>query len=154
MYLLLAAQTISLKPDSTVIWQLIIFLSLIFILTIFVFRPVLKILEGRKQETLELEKETERLLADAKKLDSDYAGIISKARSEGGVAEQRLVSEGGVKARATISEAREEAKGTITRARDKIRYEGSKTGEELSKKIDEYTKMIISKVLGKNADDK
>jgi len=154
MLLLLAAQTINLMPDLTVIWQLAIFLSLIFVLTIFVFRPVLKILEGRKQETLELERETERLLSEAEKLDSDYGEIISKARSEGGVAEQRLVSEGGAEARAITSEAREEAKGTIRRARDKIKYEGSKTSEELSKKIGEYSKMIISKVLGKNTDDK
>lgn len=154
MLLLLASQNISLVPDRTVIWQLMIFLFLIFILTVFVFRPVLKILDGRKQDTLMLEKETERLLAEAKKLESDYAQMIAKGRSEGGVAEQRLVSEGAAKARAIISEAREEAKGTITRARDKMRYEGAKTGEELSQRVDEYSKMIISKVLGKDENDK
>jgi F0F1-type ATP synthase membrane subunit b/b' len=149
--ILIVGQTVNLIPDKTVIWQLVIFLSVAAVLSFFVFRPTLKILERRRSETLGLEKEIEQLDGESETMEQKYAEKIAAARAEGSATERELVNLGEDEARKIVAAAREKEKGEIARVRDEVASESSASRRELSRSVDEFSKMIVSKVLGKNA---
>lgn len=120
------------------------------VLSVFVFKPTLKILDGRKNKTAELEKETEMLLAEAEVMDCKYNDKITEARIEGSKLEQELLGAGENEARSIINEARQDSRDAISKTRGEILADSAKTKQELSEKIGDYAKMIVAKILGKN----
>lgn len=148
--ILLLAQTITLIPDKTVIWQLLIFLTVVAVLSFFVFKPTLKILDERLRNTSILQKEIERLTADAGTFEDEYNEKISAAKYKGSRAERDLLSLGEDEARKIIAEAREKQKGEIAKVKEEILSESVQSRQELSKQVGDFSKMIVSKVLGKN----
>jgi F0F1-type ATP synthase membrane subunit b/b' len=149
--MLLMGQTVNLLPDKTVIWQLIIFLFVAAVLSFLVFRPTMKILERRRSETLGLEKKIGQVDQEAEVMEQKYAEKIAEARAEGSAAERELVNLGEEEARKIVAAAREKEKTEIGKVRDEVASDSSASRRELSRSVDEFSKMIVSKILGKNA---
>lgn len=145
--LLLLAQTIRLIPDATVIFQLIIFLAVVVILSVFVFRPTLKILDERRRRTSDLQKETDKLSTDAAAMDREYAEKIAVARTEGSALERELLNLGEDEARKIIGAAKQEGRQSISKTHDEIVSDTAKTKQDLTKQISDFAKMIVAKVL-------
>jgi len=133
-----------------VIPQLLIFLSVVAVLSFFVFKPALKILDGRRNKTSELEKDTENLLAQSEAMDSEYDGKINEARIEGSKVERDLIAAGEEEARSIINKAKQKSRDAVSKTHDEIAGESVQTKKDLSNRIDDFAKMIVSKVLGKN----
>ncbi len=148
--ILLLGQTVNLIPDKTVIWQLAIFLAVVAVLSFFVFKPTLKLLDERRRNTVVLQQETDKFMADADSLEDEYNEQIFAARREGHEAERNLLNLGEEEARKIVGEAKEKQKGEIEKVRDEITSVTAQSKQELSKNVGDFSRMIVSKVLGKN----
>jgi len=149
--MLLIGQSISLIPDKTAVWQFLIFMAVMVILTIFVFRPTLKILEKRREQTADLSNRADQLIADAIKMDKEYTDEMEVAKKEGAATEQELIRQGEEEARAVITNARNEAQQTMLNWRGQLKTEGAETQQRLQHNIDEFAQMIINKILGRGS---
>jgi F-type H+-transporting ATPase subunit b len=146
-----ATEPIRLIPDFTVFYQLAIFLAVVAILSVFVFRPVLRILDKRRDKTLETEVRAEMLQTDINLINKEYDETISRARKEGCIIQQQVINKAEADAKKIIQAARREEKELSEKSRERISAEKTLLKKDLSKNIDEFSDMIVSKILGKGS---
>ncbi len=144
-----AGQPINLIPDRTVMPQLFIFLAVTAVLTIFVFRPLLKIMDVRREKTGLLEEEAARLASESESMEREYEEKLAAARIDGERAELELVRLGESEAQAIIAAAKEESRRRTARLKDEISKEGVGARGRLASDVDAFADMICQKVLGK-----
>lgn len=148
-----ATESIKLIPDATVFYQLIIFLVVVAILTVFVFRPILRILDKRRDKTNETQIRAEMLQGDINLMNQEYDQTISRARNEGSAIQQQLINKAEIDAKKILEEAKENEKELFRKNSELIFNETAALKTGLEKKVEEYSKMIVSKVLGEKADE-
>lgn len=139
---------VDLIPDTTVFFQLIVFLVVLAVLTLFIFKPTLRILDKRHEQTVETHKRAELLDEDANDMNYEYDKTLETARLDGSIVQQNLLKEGQAEAAKIISSAKQEEKKASLERRDYIQKETQKIKADLNQDVDEYAKMIVSKVLG------
>lgn len=144
-----AGQAINLIPDRTVIPQLFIFLAVTAVLTIFVFRPLLKIMDARREKTGLLEEEAARLVSESESMEREYEETLAAARIDGERTERELVRLGESEAQTIIAGAKEESRRRTARLKDEISKESVGARGRLTSDVDAFADMICQKVLGK-----
>ena len=146
------AQTVSLIPDATVIFQILIFLSILAVLTFFVFKPVFKIIEKRHKLIVGLPLQSQKLLSDAEDMDRRYAENLAAARMEGTNLEQKLINEGDEEGRIIVAKAREQEHRALLERRTEIEEAARVARKETAARVEDVTQLIIAKVLGRETD--
>lgn len=146
--ILILSTSINLMPDSTLFWQLIIFLVLAVSLHLLIFKPILKLIDLRKEKTIELQKEAEKLNTESDKLQREYDETISKMREEGTFVQQEIIKQGRDLERDLVERARVESKTLIMKRRSEAMTAAQMAKVELGTKIEEISKNIISKLFG------
>jgi len=145
----LIGQSVNLIPDSTVIHQIIIFLIVLSVLTIFVFKPVLRIIEKRRGQTVDLNLQAQKLLSESETMDRRYNENLAVAKMEGSRLERELLRQGEEEGRTIVAKARDEERQAIARKRTEIQAAAQRVRQDLSLQIEEVAQMIIAKVLGR-----
>lgn len=156
MIALIAAE-VQLIPDSTAIYQLVIFLTVTALLSFFVFRPVLAVLDRRKEKT-----EGDQLLASeyVQKCEErfhTYEERIHHARQEAIKAEEQLRQAGFGEAKKIMEAARHSSLETLSRYKAELDKELDRARELLEANTSELANEIIEKILerpAKNEKDK
>ena len=141
--------SVNLIPDTTVFFQLIVFLVVVVVLTFLVFKPTLRILDKRHSRTTELMMHAEMLSNDANDMNRDYDETLTAARHESTAIQHKLIKEGEEEARNIIAAAKQEDKKTSASRHDYLLQESVRIKTDLARKVDDYTNLIIDKVLDK-----
>ncbi|MBI4524851.1 MAG: ATP synthase F0 subunit B [Deltaproteobacteria bacterium] len=135
--------------DYTVIIQIVAFLVLWLVLTRFLFRPVLGLLEERERRTEGVKAETASLLDEGERLKAQYEDGVKKAWDEANAAKEAIVAEGRQARERLLSQAREESARLLERVRDEIRRDVQKGRELAAREAEGVARQITEKILGR-----
>ena len=132
------------------IWTIITFLLVLFLLSKFAWKPLLKVLQEREDEIKSSLKDAELAKTELEKVNLESEKILNNARAEARKiqAESKLVSE---KQRdEIIHKAKEEAKKIVVNAESQIKMEKDLAIKQIQEKVIDLTFSISEKVIKKN----
>lgn len=132
------------------IWTIITFLLVLFLLSKFAWKPLLKVLQEREDEIKSSLKDAEVAKTELEKVNLESEKILNNARAEARKiqAESKSVSE---KQRdEIIHKAKEEAKKIVVNAESQIKMEKDLAIKQIQEKVIELTFSISEKVIKKN----
>ena len=133
--------------------QVLLFLIVYMVLSKFAFKPIMAILEDRKQRIAESEENLKRIAAELEEADLKKGEIISEANARA----ERLVSEARESAEAVAekkrNEATNEAAQIIAKAREAGELEKNQTMAELKRDFGRLVIDTTGKVTGKVLND-
>ena len=132
------------------IWTIITFLLVLFLLSKFAWKPLLKVLQEREDEIKSSLKDAEVAKTELEKVNLESEKILNNARAEARKiqAESKSVSE---KQRdEIIHKAKEEAKKIVVNAESRIKMEKDLAIKQIQEKVIELTFSISEKVIKKN----
>lgn len=132
-------ELLKLLSASEIFAQIISFLILFFLMRIFVWKKVLKLLDDRKERIAHEFKTIEDTKLELSKLKSDYSDKISTIENTAKIKIQEAVEEGKKITEEIRKKAHEESQDIIEDARANIKYELAKAKEELKNQIIDLT---------------
>lgn len=137
---------------SSMILQLIATVVLFFILRHFLYKPVSKFMNDRKEGIQSDIDDAKALKSEAIELKSEYEFKINEAKTEG----QKIIEDSRKRGEEIkqdiVNEARVEANSIMEKARVEIEREKEKALEEIKLQAGEMAILIASKVIDKNLD--
>lgn len=132
--------------------QLINFAILLFVMRMFLYKPVLRILDERKTRIEEGLNRAEQAAAQASASQDEARRVIEEARGQG----RELVAsaqEAAARLRAELEErARVDANGIVSRARDEIQNERDQAIEQLRREFTDLALAAAERVIGQSLD--
>ena len=141
---------VSIALDYTFFIQMGLFICLIFILNVLLYKPVLKVMEERGKKISGLEGDAELLGDEVEKKLADYRARINEAKDAGNAKRAVFKKEGLDRETEILGVAHEDAQKTLSDAKEKI----SKEAEVALKKLQEMSKEmgtnIAEKALGRS----
>lgn len=141
---------VSIALDNTFFIQMGIFIVLIFILNILIYKPILKIIEERGKKLSGLDSEAKSIDSDVEMRLANYEAKIDKAR-DSGQARRAVVKKEGLDREVEIfAAAQSDAQQVLTEAKDKITKEKKKALAALKKLHKELGQSIAEKALGRS----
>lgn len=136
--------------DATVVVQLIIILTLVFVLRGWVFLPLLEATSKRRARTDEARHEAKVLAAKADQLSQRLEADLNAARLRAAQAKAELRSEGmrareavAAAARKSMLQKLEEARANITRSTEQARG-------AMAPHVEDLSRLLATKLLGRN----
>ena len=95
-------------PDYTLLIQMVIFLSLIFVLNILLYKPILAIIERRKKQLEESENEIKLFNESVEKRVAEYEEKLKQAKIKGSELKKEIIQEGVNQAKNIVDVVRNE----------------------------------------------
>ncbi len=130
---------LKLLSASEIIAQVVSFLILLIILRIFAWKPLLKLLDARKERIAVEFKRIEETQAEVEKLRLDYNGRINAIEETANLKIREAMQRGQEIAEETKKKANEEAQRIINSAKEDIKYAVSRAREEVKEQIVDLT---------------
>lgn len=134
--------------------QLVNFLILVFILYKFLYKPLLKMLDGRKEKIEKGLRDAEQLGVELEKTKELQAAEIQKAKQEA----RGIIEEADKRAEAAGAETKAKTKAEVEKlimvAKNQMIEEKSKMMAEIKKEAAELVIAVAEKVVGKTIDAK
>lgn len=141
---------VSIALDNTFFIQIGLFIVLIFILNILLYKPILKIMEERGKKLSGLDSEAKSIDSDVEMRLANYETKIDRARDKG-QAQRAVTKKEGLDREVEISAAAQsDALQTLSEAKDKIAKEKKKALTALKKLNKEIAQSIAEKALGRS----
>lgn len=141
-------QLVNINPDTiifTLINTLIIFLLYFF----FLHKPVMKILEERKQKIQSEMKAAEDAQAEAEAVKAEYSAKLKESREEAAQIVSAAVKRAGERENQILAEAQQEAAELKKKAEESIELEKKKAINEIKDQISDIVIMASEKVIEK-----
>lgn len=135
--------------DSSVVWQILLFLVLWLIVSKVLFRPYMALLEEREQKTTGADDNSFSLEHEAERLRAQYEQGIADAAAAGQVSKEAIVQEGRHQKEALLSDAREEAARILERVRLEIQSQLTRERELALREADAVAHDMVEKILGR-----
>ncbi len=136
-------------PDLTALYQLVIFLAAVFVLSRYLIRPVLGVFEARDRMTRGTRREAEALKEEADESAARYTAEIEKTWREAFQEKERILHEADVQAHAILDKAREEGQRTIEELRARMDTDVSATREALRAELSGLARQMSARLLGR-----
>ena len=132
------------------IWTIITFLLVLFLLSKFAWKPLLKVLQEREDEIKSSLKDAEVAKTELEKVNLESEKILNNARAEARKiqAESKSVSEN--QRDEIIHKAKDEAKKIVANAESQIKMEKDLAIKQIQEKVVDLTFSISEKVIKKN----
>ncbi len=146
---LTAMASVSIDVDKTFFVQLGIVLLLMAVLKKLIFEPYLATLDAREAKTVRARAEADDLRSRAATLEGQYRSRIETARDEGLLARRQLRLEGAAHKDEVIGATRAETNAAMAAAQEKLDEEVSQTRNGLLAQVDDLTRQVVEKVLGR-----
>lgn len=132
--------------------QLVNFLILLVVLRLFLYRPLLKMIDQRKQRIEEGLNRAEQAAEQASVSEDEARRVMDDARAEGRAAIQRS-QEAAERLRGELEQrARDEAEQIVTRAREEVRVERDRAIQQLHEAFADLTIAASERVIGQSLD--
>ena len=140
---------IDLMPNQTFFVQVGLFLFTYVVLTYLVFKPVLRILERRKQLTIGAEQQAAEISTRTENLIREHSEKLQGARREGIALKEKFQKEGQAEANEIVGRAREEMEGELLSARKVMVQDRKEAQLVLRKYARELSQELAQKLLGR-----
>ena len=136
-------------PDYTLLIQMVIFLSLIFVLNILLYKPILAIIERRKKQLEESENEIKLFNESVEKRVAEYEEKLKQAKIKGSELKKEIIQEGVNQAKNIVDVVRNEIPVIAREFQQKMDNEVQKAKLILDGHSKELSLEIARKVLGR-----
>src|SRR4030065_1978590 len=110
-------------PDITLLYQMAIFLVLVFVLNILLYKPILKIIDRRKKQLDELENEIKLFNDSVDKKASEYEEKLKQAKASASELKKEIILEGNEQAKKIVDAVRGEIPALTQQFQQKIEKE-------------------------------
>ena len=137
-----------LSIDKTILIQFVLVLVALFLLNVMIFKPLLGLLDRRKQLTSGTVEEAKQLTEKAQNLIEDYNTKINEARSEATEKRMEIRREAQLIAEKMIGEAREESQAVLEKYKIELNDQVSEIKEKIKPEIEGLAQDIATKVIG------
>lgn len=138
---------IDLLPNTTVLYQWLIFMAALFTLHFGIFRPVLRILEARKAKTVGEKEQAKGLEQRSEEILQFCEKKLVEARSLGGREKEERLRAGEKYVQELMKKTRQEIDHKMEEIRQTIEREGKETALQLKQYAQEVSREIASKLL-------
>jgi F-type H+-transporting ATPase subunit b len=134
------------------IWQLLAFVILIYLLQRFLYKPILKILDDRRNRISESMEQAEQIKRDNQEAAKRAEQIIGEAQAQ----VREMLTAANQQSQRTIAaaqaEAREQREKLLADAHAQIQTDTARAKAELQREVGRLAIMAASKVVGKSLD--
>jgi F-type H+-transporting ATPase subunit b len=136
-------------PDYTLLIQMGLFLSLIFVLNFLLYKPILSIIDQRKKQLEESENEIRLFNESVEKRVAEYEEKLRQAKIKGSELKKEIIQEGVNQAKNIVDVVRNEIPVISRDAQQKMDKEVQKARQILDSHSKELSLAIAQKVLGR-----
>jgi F-type H+-transporting ATPase subunit b len=136
-------------PDYTLLIQMVIFLSLIFVLNILLYKPILAIIERRKKQLEESENEIKLFNESVEKRVAEYEEKLKQAKIKGSELKKEIIQEGVNQAKNIVDVVRNEIPVIAREFQQQMDKEVEKAKLILDSHSKKLSLEIAQKVLGR-----
>jgi F-type H+-transporting ATPase subunit b len=137
-------------PDITLLYQMAIFLALVFVLNILLYKPILKIIDRRKKQLEELENEIKLFNDSVDKKASEYEEKLKQAKASASELKKEIILEGNEQAKKIVDAVRGEIPALTQQFQQKIDKEITAARKILDEQSKKLSVDIAQKVLGRS----
>lgn len=134
--------------------QVVNFFILLFLLKKFLYKPILKVLEERKEKIAESIANSEKIQLELKKIAEEY----DKKMQQAGKESKKIIEEATASANLIISDAHKKAQvdieKMIVKAEAEIKQERGKLHQEIRSELADLVSLGMQKIAGKVLSDK
>jgi F0F1-type ATP synthase membrane subunit b/b' len=127
--------------------SMLLFLIVAVVLTIFVIKPIIKIIELRRERTKGDSDRSEALRLKAARLEAEFESIMNTAKRTAYVAKEKEISNGLKEAEGIVAAARKDVKAEYTVSQQELGKKYNMMKETLSAKADSFAEEIVQQVL-------
>jgi len=135
--------------DWTLFAQLIIFLSLVFLLNVVLFRPIRNIIRERQAKLLAQEAQINLLSDQGRSLEDEIKEKLAAARREGAGARENLKQEGAQAEATLLEEVKRQVEVEWATVEKKIKADMAKARESLKTQAQSFAQLLATKILGR-----
>lgn len=136
-----------LEININLLWQFINFFILLYVLNIFLFKPVGEALKKRREEIGDLYRRAEEDRANAEALKQEHDERIRKIEAEMAEIKRNEIKEAQAQKEEIIEEARREAQDIVKKGELKLKVETDKIVDRLQDYISDLSIQIAGKIL-------
>ncbi|ESP62549.1 putative ATP synthase F0, B' subunit [Smithella sp. ME-1] len=136
-------------PDYTLLIQMGIFLALVFILNILLYKPILSIIDRRKKQLEESENEIKLFNESVEKRVAEYEDKLKQAKIKATELKKEIIQEGANQAKNVVDAVRNEIPVMAREFQQKMDKEVEKAKLILDSHSKELSVQIAQKVLGR-----
>ncbi|PKN38989.1 MAG: hypothetical protein CVU62_01965 [Deltaproteobacteria bacterium HGW-Deltaproteobacteria-2] len=137
-------------PDYTMLIQMVIFLALVFVLNILLYKPILSIIDRRKKQLEESENEIRLFNESVEKRVAEYEEKLKQAKIKATEAKKEIIQEGANQAKNIVDVVRNEIPVIAREFQQKMDKEVEKAKLILDGHSQELSVQIAQKVLGRS----
>lgn len=145
--LAILSSEISLAPDWTVLAQLCVFLCVMAVLWILVFKPTLRVIDLRKNFTTDALERSRSLNSEAEALENERKVMLAGALEEIAVENAAVLAAKRKEAEKIIADARIEAKRILDSTELSVEASEERSAEEINRQADMLAKYVVTKVI-------
>ena len=134
--------------------QIVNFGILFFLLWSLAYKPVLKMLDSRKQKIQESLEYAEKVKRDAADQQKEFERKLEEARREAQAASAAAQQAGEKEREAILAQAREDARKLVEQAKGQIEYERKQMMSDLREEVVQLSLLAAQKVIAQSLDDR
>jgi F-type H+-transporting ATPase subunit b len=136
-------------PDFTLLVQMVIFIALIFILNVLLYKPILSILDRRKKQLEESENEIKLFNESVEKRVSEYDEKLKQAKLKASEQKKEIIQEGVNQAKNIVDAVRNEIPAIAREFQQKMDIEIEKAKSIMGGRYKDLSLEIARKILGR-----
>ena len=136
--------------DYSVIYQIVLFLILLVILSKLVFRPYLILLDERERKTTGAQADLGELEHEANRLRAQYESQIAQAQEAGYAAKEAILQDARQQREAVLNQARQDGLGIMEGVRRELASQMQKERQLATVEIGPIAQEMASKILGRS----
>ena len=138
--------------NATLLIQAVLFLTFLWVLTRFLFKPVLNVLNERLEKTDGLKKKAIEIEEVVRKKSKEYEDRFKDARARSVEVKNELKREGVEEEKKIISAVTKETKDIIEEKKGGIYRDAEAIKSEIEKQMGEISSILAEKVLGRRVE--
>ncbi len=146
-------EALGISPNL-LITQIINFVILLVLLRLLLYKPILNMLNSRKQKIQESLEYAERVKAEAAEQQKEFDHKLEQARREAQAASQAAQQVGEKEREAILSQARDEARKMVEQAKEQIQYERKQMMADLHEEVVRLSLLAAQKVINQSLDER
>jgi len=136
-------------PDLTLVVQMVLFLALIFVLNILLYKPILSIIDRRKKQLEESENEIKLFNESVEKRVAEYEEKLKQAKLKASEQKKEIIQEGVNQAKNIVDVVRNEIPAIAREFQQKMNKEIEKAKAILDGRSKDLSLEIAQKILGR-----
>ena len=141
------------NPNMTLIAQVLNFFILLFILKKFAYKPLLDLMEARRQRVVSDLENAEKNRVASEELKAEYEKQLAEVKHEAQVIMDKANKLANETREEIIAQARAEQERLIEAARDQIAREQQKAMMELRNEVASLSMLVATQIVGKSMDE-